>query len=144
MRYAFLVLQEIDALGIYRHTGCYKPTVTLQQLPMADLRLRKEETLLVSISVSFSFSFASCCKCVHATAANCYSNVAKWKANFVSFFLCKNLCICPPPPLPKLTRRQLHIWHKSFLPPSEIVFCLYDDKIFIEKNSHGACPYNLP
>lgn len=29
--------------------------VTLQQLPMADLRLREEETLLASISVSFRF-----------------------------------------------------------------------------------------
>lgn len=55
-RYASLVLQEINALGIHRHTGCYKPTVTLQQLPTADLRLREEETLLVSISVSFPFS----------------------------------------------------------------------------------------
>lgn len=56
-RYAPLVLQEINAPGIYRHTGSYKPTVTLQQLPMADLRLREEETLLVSISVSFPLSF---------------------------------------------------------------------------------------
>lgn len=61
-RYAPLILREINALGIYRHTGCYKPTVTLQQFPMADLRLREEETLLVSISVSFPFSFAPCFK----------------------------------------------------------------------------------
>lgn len=163
-RYAPLVLQEINALGIYRHTGCYKPTVTLQQLPMADLRLREEETLLVSISVSFSFYFAPLLQVLlcHCSQFSLERGQVELDRHFGTQIFVKSSSMgeSTSVPTPFLIPTYnfcwwQHTWRRATAPlcPSvsphvhsclEIVFCLYDGKIFIEKNSSGNCPYNPP